>query len=155
MTSFDQHQYAEGVEVLDQSIRNLCRHPLLELWPPCEDVDRPLQVVGGVLPEPGEGLGVGAGNPGRGLSEPLSVGVLSDRFEHLADGSREPIEIDGPHGPDGPSSRGSVGSAMDIDDAFVARAHSDLRYSAATSAMFLFLIDLLLSFLGNASVRQR
>ena len=45
------------------------------------------QDLGRVLPEPGEGLGVGPGHPGGGVPQPVAVRVLPDRDQQLADGA--------------------------------------------------------------------
>jgi catechol 2,3-dioxygenase-like lactoylglutathione lyase family enzyme len=57
-------------------------------------LERGLEDLIRVDPEPGEELRVGAGDPGRGLLESIAVGVLPDRDEDLAYRVLDPDEVD-------------------------------------------------------------
>ena len=60
--------------------------------------------LGRVDPQAGEEFGVRAGDPGRGLLEPVAVRVLADRDQDLADRLLDPAQVDGVARPGGRSS---------------------------------------------------
>ena len=57
-------------------------------------VEGRLEHVVGVDVQPAEDLGVGLGDPARGLLQPLTVGVLADREQQLAHGRLGPGQVD-------------------------------------------------------------
>lgn len=52
------------------------------------------QDLGRVDAQAGEELGVGAGDPGGRLAQPVAVGVLADGDEDLADGRLDALQVD-------------------------------------------------------------
>jgi hypothetical protein len=57
-------------------------------------LERGLEHLGRLDPEPGEQLRVGPRHPGRRQAEPVAVGVFADRDEDLADGGLDPLQVD-------------------------------------------------------------
>ncbi|MBB5871242.1 hypothetical protein F4553_004621 [Allocatelliglobosispora scoriae] len=58
-------------------------------------LERRTQDLGGIDPQTGEELGIGAGDPGRGLGEPVPIGVLADGDEDLANRSLDARQVNG------------------------------------------------------------
>ena len=62
---------------------SMSRTRIISSWPASNVV---VSTSSAEQPHAGQQLGVRPGDPGRGLAQPLAVGVLADRDQQLADG---------------------------------------------------------------------